>query len=239
MKQIILVSALMAAFSAGAQDWKGVGEFGLAITGGNTDTTNINGKLGLTQESDAWKHEFLLGILQAKSSDVKTAERFDAGWTSGYKLSDTSYVFGSLRYERDKFGAYRDQTVAGLGYGFYPIKDETTTLLIELGAVYRRSTLQDQIIAGRLVRFDTDGEAIARGKVDFSRKLSETASLYNTLLIEAGSDNKYFQNDLGLAVKISDAFAIKTGFQIRRNSDVAPGLKKTDRLFTTNLVYSF
>jgi putative salt-induced outer membrane protein len=239
MKQIVLVSALMAAFGASAQEWKGVGEFGLAITGGNTDTTNINGKLGLTQESDAWKHEFLLGILKAETSDVKTAERFDAGWTSGYKLSETSYIFGSLRYERDKFGPYADQTVAGLGYGFYPIKDEVTTLLIELGAGYRRSSLQDRIVNGRLVSFDSEGDAIARAKVDFSRKLSETAALYNTLLVEAGSDNKYLQNDLGLAVKISDAFAVKTGFQIRRNSDVAPGLKKTDRLFTTNLVYSF
>ena len=47
------------------------------------------------------------------------------------------------------------------------------------------------------------------------------------------------QNDLGVAVKMSDAFAVKVGFQLRHNSDVAPSLKKTDRLFTTNLVYSF
>ena len=49
----------------------------------------------------------------------------------------------------------------------------------------------------------------------------------------------FLQNDLGVAVKMSDAFAIKSGFQIRRNSDVGPGVRKTDRLFTTNLVYSF
>jgi putative salt-induced outer membrane protein len=33
--------------------------------------------------------------------------------------------------------------------------------------------------------------------------------------------------------------ALKAGLQFRHNSDVAPGLKKTDSLFTTNLVYSF
>jgi putative salt-induced outer membrane protein len=58
--------------------------------------------------------------------------------------------------------------------------------------------------------------------------------------LEAGSNNKFMQNDLGVAVKLSEAFALKTGFQIRRNSKVAnASVSKTDRLFTTNLVYSF
>jgi putative salt-induced outer membrane protein len=251
MKNVTLVSALLsAALFAGAsqaQEWKGVGEFGLAITGGNTDTTNINGKLGLVKESDAWKHEFGLGILQAKTTGVKTAQRYDAAWTSGYKLTDTSYVYGNLRYENDKFGSYRNQTIAGVGYGFYAIKEEPTTLLFEIGAGYRRSQAQDTFAfvalptPGRVVRttYRKEGDAILRGKMDFSHKLTETAAIYDTFLIEAGSDNKFMQNDLGLAVKVSDAFAVKTGFQIRRNSDVVPGTRKTDRLFTTNLVYSF
>jgi putative salt-induced outer membrane protein len=247
MKTIAMICAATIAASAQAQEWKGVGEFGLAITGGNTDTQNINGKLGLSKESDAWKHEFGLALLQAETSDTKTAERYEAAWTSGYKLSETSYVFGNLRYENDKFGAYRNQTVAGLGYGIYAIKEEPTTLLFEFGAGYRRSQPQDVLTfvptpaPGRLVRtsFDKEGDGILRGRMDFNHKLTETTVIYDTFLIEAGSDNKFMQNDLGLAVKISDAFAVKTGFQIRHNSDVAAPSKKTDRLFTTNLVYSF
>jgi putative salt-induced outer membrane protein len=246
MKNLVLCSALALACSAQAQEWKGVGEFGLAITGGNTDTTNINGKLGLTQESDAWKHEFGLGLLQAKTDGFKTAQRYDAAWTSGYKLSETSYVYGNLRYENDKFGAYRNQTIAGLGYGFYAIKEEPTTLLFEIGAGYRRTQLQDQFtivtttpLVIRRTTFGKEGDAILRGKMDFSHKINENTALYDTFLLEAGSNNKFMQNDLGLAVKMSDAFAVKVGFQLRRNSDVAPGVSKTDRLFTTNLVYSF
>ena len=84
-----------------------------------------------------------------------------------------------------------------------------------------------------------EGDGIVRGKMDFNHKLTETTVIYDSFLIEAGSDNKFMQNDLGLAVKISDAFAVKAGFQVRHNSDVAATSKKTDRLFTTNLVYSF
>ena len=75
--------------------------------------------------------------------------------------------------------------------------------------------------------------------IDFSHKLTDNTALYDTFLIEAGSDNKFMQNDLGLAVKMSDAFAVKVGFQLRRNSEVSNAASKTDRLFTTNLVYSF
>ncbi len=247
-KNSVLSAALALACSAQAQEWKGAGEFGLAITGGNTDTQNINGKLGLVKDTDAWKHEFGLALLQSKTNDSKTAQRYEAAWTSGYKLNEMSYVYGNLRYENDKFGAFRNQTVAGIGYGIYAIKEEPTTLLFEIGAGYRRAQPQDRVeclVVGGIcppftvTQFRKEGDGILRGKMDFGHQLTDTTELYDTFLIEAGSDNKFMQNDLGVAVKMSDAFAVKVGFQLRHNSDVAPNLKKTDRLFTTNLVYSF
>ena len=246
MKKIPAIALLSALATSAFAQWKGAGEFGLAITGGNTDTQNVNGKLGLINENDAWKHEFGVGILRSEVSDFRTANRSDIGWTSGYKLTDLSYVFGSLRYENDDFGGFDSQAVAALGYGFYPIKTEETTLLLDAGLGYKEfkpQRFEVRIIGGlpeifRIVGA-SEGEAIFRGKVDFSTKLTETTQLYNTFLLEAGSDNKFMRNDLGIAVKISDAFAVKTGLQLRRNSDVAPGVRKTDRLFTTNLVYSF
>jgi len=252
VKNLVLCAALTLAGSAHAQEWQGIGEFGLAITGGNTDTQNINGKLGLTQETDAWKHEFGLALLQAKNNDDKTAQRYEAAWTSGYKLNETSYVYGNLRYENDQFGAFRNQTVAGIGYGIYAIKEEPTTLLFELGAGYRRSQPQNKLepavciaLVGVIcppfivTQFPKEGDGILRGKMEFRHQLTDNTDLYDIFLIEAGSDNKFMQNDLGVAVKMSDAFAVKVGFQVRRNSDVTASSKKTDRLFTTNLVYSF
>jgi putative salt-induced outer membrane protein len=247
MKKLLALALAFAAAQANAQ-WKGAGEFGLAITGGNTDTQNINGRLGLLNESDAWKHEATLGFLKAETFDIETANRYDLGWTSGYKLSDMSYVFGSVRYDNDDFGPFADQIVGALGYGLYAIKNDDTTLLFEAGLGYKRVQPQDIVtqISVNPPRFsvqeqDTDGEGIFRGKIDFSHKLTETTQLFNTTLVEVGSDNKYYQNDLGLAVKMSEAFAVKLGFQLRHNDpEVLPqGLRKTDRLFTTNLVYSF
>jgi putative salt-induced outer membrane protein len=247
MKKILAIALLSALTSHAAAQWKGAGELGLAITGGNTDTQNINGRLGLLNESEAWKHEATLGFLRAETLDIETANRYDLGWTSGYKLTDVSYIFGSVRYDNDDFGPFADQIVGALGYGFYPIKNDDTTLLLEAGLGYKRVQPQDLIVAvgtpPNLVRVsqDTEGEGIFRGKVDFAHKLTTTTQLFNTTLLEIGPDNKYYQNDLGVAVKMSEAFAVKLGFQLRHNDPevLPPGIRKTDRLFTTNLVYSF
>ena len=47
------------------------------------------------------------------------------------------------------------------------------------------------------------------------------------------------QNDLGFSVSMTKKLALKLAYQVRYNSDVALGFKKTDQLLTTNLVYGF
>jgi putative salt-induced outer membrane protein len=57
--------------------------------------------------------------------------------------------------------------------------------------------------------------------------------------MEAGTKNKYYQNDIGLSVSMTKKLAVKLGYQVRYNSDVQVGIKNTDTLATTNLVYNF
>ncbi|MGH8212472.1 MAG: DUF481 domain-containing protein, partial [Rhodanobacteraceae bacterium] len=60
----------------------------------------------------------------------------------------------------------------------------------------------------------------------------------DTLLAEAGAQNKFYQNDAALAVSMTRALALKVGYQTRYNSNITPGTQHMDQLFTTNLVYS-
>lgn len=75
--------------------------------------------------------------------------------------------------------------------------------------------------------------------MEFETALTANTSLVDTLLVEAGSDNTFAQNDIGVAVSINEALALKAGLQARHNTDVWPTVKKTDTLTTLNLVYSF
>lgn len=230
---------------AQAQGWSGTGELGLAAARGNARSENVNARLAFVNEDDAWKHEFNASILRAKgevSGDFDgdgvpeerfelNANRFQAAATSALKVGERSSWLAALRHERDDFSAHAHQTTFSLGYGHRFIDTEATRLAVEAGPGYRRAELANS--------GETESDLIARGKLDFMRRISATTELVNTLLVEAGDDNTFMQNDLGVAVKINASFALKTGLQVRHNTEVEAGVEKTDSLMTVNLVYTF
>lgn len=228
-----------------ASGWSGTGELGFAMSRGNAKSDNLNGRLAFTNEDDEWKHDFFLATLRNKSevlADVDgdgvpeksmqlSANRYELGASSARKLSETNSVVGSLRYENDDFAPYSHQTTVAIGYGHTFIKNDRTTLITEVGPGYRR--------AKDAATGETEGEVIARGKLDFKHQLTDSTTLFNTFLMEAGSDNTFASNEFGIAVAINSRMAMKFGFDARHNTDVAPGIKKTDTLTKVNLVYNF
>lgn len=211
--------------------WSGSGELGLAVASGNTDSQTLVGKVGLSWEDALWKHEVGLAMLYGKQDDIESASRYEAFGNTNRRLGQRSHVFGSVRTVRDHFSAYEYQSTIAFGYGYEAIKSEATHLLFEIGPGYRWSKLQD-------VRVHENG-VIARGYMDFGHQFNASTSIYETLLIEAGQDNTFVRNDLGVQVKMSEALALKAGVEVRHNTDVQPGIEKTDTLTTVNVVYGF
>lgn len=264
----VLLAGLVS-FTAQAQDagadassrgntggWTGSGEFGFASATGNTRSENIDAKLGLKQENDQWKNAFFLDVLRTKAQQKvvdasgntveqlnTTANRYDGGASVGLKLDTRSYIVGAGRYEHDQFGANLWQATFSLGYGYIALKDERNELSFEIGPGYKRYRPADNqvLVDGVLVpqQQPTQGEVVARGLINYKYKISDNTAFEDTFLTEAGSKNTYVQNDAGVAVSMTKKLALKVGFQVRYNSDVQPGIKKTDTLTTTNLVYSF
>lgn len=246
--------------------WSGSGEAGLSVASGNTKSQNLNAKLDFKFNDDTWKDDFYL-LAQRNKSNVKTvsidtsttpptllstssydltANRYEAGASFGYKLDERSYIVGAGRYEHDEFSAYDYQYIVSIGYGYQVLKSASDELAVEIGPGYK--VVQpaayyvlpvDPNAPAVKVKPDSDGNLVARGKIEYKHAFNATVSFVNTFVVEAGSGNKFFQNDAGLAVKMSDKFALKAGLQTRHNSEVPAGFKKTDDLFTTNLVYSF
>jgi len=258
-----LLLAGFASFAVSAQDtdaaaaggWTGSGEAGFASATGNSRSQNVNAKLGLQKENDHWKNSFFLDGLRAKSqtsvvdpagNTIKrydtTANRYAGGASVGLKLDPRSYIVGAARYEHDDFGANLWQGTVSLGYGYIALKDGRNELSFEVGPGYKRYRPADQdvLVNGDVVtiRQAIEHEVVGRGLVNYKFRLSENAAFEDTLLIESGSKNSYLQNDAGLAVTMTRKLALKFGYQVRHNTDVLPGIKKTDTLTTTNLVYS-
>lgn len=253
MKNALLASALLLAIPALAHaedgEWTGAGEVGFAATTGNTKSQNLNAKLAFKKEDATWKHNFFLNALRSKGETdgdyTLTANRYEAGASSGYKFDERSYLVGAARYENDDFSPYSYQWVISLGYGYTIIKNQQTELSAEVGPGYRRLDKRPYTVTAgdppvtTIIDPDVEGNVVGRGLVTFKHKFNDVTSFENTSLIETGSNNTFLQNDAGLAVSMNEKLALKLGYQVRHNSDVSPGKKKTDQLVTTNLVYKF
>lgn len=249
MKKLLIASVLFALpFCAFAEDgWKGSGELGFAASRGNAKSENLNAKLNFSMENDTWKDNFYLTALRSKGNSTSietiggvptavtrydyTANRYEAGASMGYKFDERSYLVGALRYENDDFSPFEYQAVLSLGYGYTAIKNERTELSFEVGPGYKRF---EPILTGK-----AESDVVGRGLIGFKHRLNENTAFENTFLVEAGADNTFYQNDAGLVVNMNKTLALKLGYQVRHNTDVAPGVKKTDQLMTTNLVYNF
>ncbi|MCE7032076.1 DUF481 domain-containing protein [Lysobacter sp. GX 14042] len=211
--------------------WHGEGELGLALASGNTDSQTLNGKLGLTREDPLWEHAMGLSLLYGKQDGIESASRYEAFGKLGRRMDDRRQWSGSVRTERDHFAAYEYQSAIAIGYSHELVKQEATQLRFEIGPGYRWSKLQG-------VRVHENG-AIARGQLEFSHQFNPSTLAYDTLLVEAGQENTFARNDVGVAVRMSDALALKAGLQVRHNTDALPGTRKTDTLTTVNVVYGF
>jgi putative salt-induced outer membrane protein len=185
-----------------------------------------------------------------------TANRYDTGASVGYKFDPRSYVVTAARYEHDDFGANLWQGIVSVGYGYVALKNERAELSFEIGPGFKRyqPAKTDRPVlnadgtpatdaAGNALseqyKPDAESEVVGRGLINAKYRLTDHTALEDTLLVEAGSKNQYYQNDIGLSVSMTKKLALKIGYQIRYNSDTQPGTVSTDKLTTTNLVYNF
>ena len=228
----ILASVALALIAASAQAaWKGKGEAGIVFARGNTDADTINFKLGMSEEVDRWKHSLDLAALRATSNGVKSADRYMAGWQSDYQLNDRAFVFGGLRYERDRFSGFDYQATAstGIGYKFYDT--DKMKLSGQAGVGYRR--IKDDVTGA------TSGNAVFVAGFDYENVLTATTKVVDKFHLESGSDNTLLSNFIGLEVKMSTSLALSVGLDARQNTKPPAPRKKTDTVSTLNVVYAF
>ena len=227
-----LVAALAIVASAAAQAaWKGKGEAGVVFARGNTQTDSINVKLEMSKEVNLWKHALDVAALRSSTSGATTANRYQAGWQSNYKISDRAFWFGGLRYEKDQFSGFDYQANVTAGAGYKIIDTEKVKLTGQVGAGYRR--LKNSLTGA------TSGDAIGTAGFSYENQLNASTKVVDKFRLESGSKNTLLGNFLGLEVKMNAKLALGVGLDVRTNSKPPGNLKKTDTLTTANLVYAF
>ena len=230
-RQIVAIVALALMAASAQAAWKGKGEAGIVFARGNTDADTVNFKLGMSEEVDRWKHALEMSALRATSGGVKSADRYMAGWQSDYKISDRTFAFGGLRYERDKFSGFDYQATASTGVGYKFCDTDKMQLSGQVGAGYRR--IKDGVTG------QSSGNAVFVGGFDYENVLTATTKVVDKFHLESGSDNTLLSNFVGLEVKMNTALALSVGLDARQNTKPPSPRKKTDTVTTVSLVYAF
>lgn len=231
MKFRIVSLALIAGFSghAAAGEWTPSAELGVVNTTGNTDTTSLNGRFRVAGGDERWTHDYSLSGLHAQNGGETSADRYEFGAKAARNLGERSYLGGAGRYEHDDFAAYSEQATLALNYGWRAIASDDQDLLLEAGPGGRRA---------KLAAGGHEQSGLLRGFADYKLQFTDTASFFNTLLVEATPDNTFAQNDIGISVAINASLALKAALQARHNTDVPSGVERTDTLTSVNVVWA-
>ena len=243
----LLAVALAGTSGPALADWTGKGELGGSFASGNSDNEAVNATLEVKGVYDEWTHTFGFAGNYGNDGDATTAQRWELRGQSDYKFTARAYAFGAGRYEDDRFSAYEYQASLAVGLGYRIIDDERTKLWVQGGPGYRFAERRGECLDSPLPDdiddcadrgpSESENSVIFRGDLGLDHQLTETTKIVERFLVEAGSDNTYLQNDLGLEVSINGALALRVGYQVRYNTDVQPGTEKTDTLATVGLIY--
>lgn len=216
-----------------AQDEEGFsGRAGLGFLGtsGNTENESLNANFDLWWNYEPWSHSLRGLAIRADTSGVTTAEAFSLDWQSRYEINEKSYVFGLISYDDDEFSAIETQTREVIGYGRRIIENDRQLWNAQVGAGARQADLRSGL---------SEDESIIFLGTDYLLNISDTSTFTQTLTIEDGSSNRYTEATSALSTEIRENLAIVLSYTIKNNSDVAPGLEKTDTFTAISIEYGF
>ncbi len=225
----LVAVAGFAASSPARADWSGKAEIGGSFATGNSDNQSVNAAFVIKNAYDQWRHELGFSGNYGNDGDQTTAQRWEVRGQSNYDFTPKAYWFGAGRYDDDRFSAYDYQASLATGLGYKLIDTEKTKFWVQGGPGYRYSKERDT--------GDTVDGIIFRGDLGFEQQITGNTKVVERFLIESGADNTYLQNNLGLEVMMSGALGLRVGYEVRYNTDVPPGIDKTDTLTTIGLLY--
>lgn len=231
----------VAAFSASAQsrpDGRWHGGFGLggSAASGNTNATT----LALTAEAtratadDKFSLNALLNYGTSEVDGVKTrsAELARLGGRYDHDLSARMFLFAGTEGEINEPGGLDSRYSLNGGTGYHLVKTDRNTFDVIAGVGYTDA------------RF-SDGERQngIEGMVgeESTHKLGESATFKQRFAYfpGTGSIDSRATFDATLTAAITGGWTVNTGLAVRHNSDVAPGLKKTDSLLTFGFGFKY
>lgn len=229
-----LTGAAFAQATTPADPWQSSAGAGLAVTSGNSDTTNVNisantlwdPKTGRLFKADAL---YLLGENDGEKQVDKSAA--NARYESLFQYR--AFWFGEVQYLRDPFKAINYLVAPLAGAGIHLVKSDVRMLTVD-GAV--GAVVEDNDILGR----DTSG-AVKAGE-SFEWTISPVSRLTQKLTGLWKADDfgdALLHFDAGLATTVATRLELKVSYVYDYKTEPPPGVEKGDSALFAALLVKF
>ena len=210
--------------------WSGKASMGYLATSGNTENSNLNAAFEIAYEADQWKHSFNALAINASENEETTSEAYEWAAKSERSFSEHDYLFGQLHWRKDRFSSYESQFSQTAGYGRRLLNSDRHKLDAEIGAGARQSELIDGT---------SQDEFILRGAMKYKFAISDNAEFRQSVAVEAGDENTYLESITAVSASLIGNLALVASYTVKHNTDVLPGLEKTDTYSALSLEYLF
>lgn len=211
--------------------WKGALELGISNMTGNVETKSANVGLQLNRETLPWRYRVAAKGSTMDALNTRVSENYLADLQADYVLPNKNYWFGYAGYDSNKFAAIDSRFVEIVGYGMNVVNTPKQKLDMELGLGGRQSTFTGTL-------GDEKG-AIGHLGAEYSLQLTDNTKFTENLVVQPGAANTFTLSDTALNVGMSKNTSLKLGYSYTNNSDVFPGIKKTDARTSANIVIGF
>ena len=206
---------------------------GIALTTGNSDTSNINLAYDVLRDYGARTVFRSTGLyLRGESEDELNVDRAAMTVREEYRLTPRLSAFGQLGYLRDRFKEidYLVTPTGGLSYAVVPGPRVIWTVDGSLGVVYEKNTGFD---------LETDGAVLGGEKLAI--QLSPNAKLthaFSGLWKMDDFEDSLFITSVGVAATVVTNTELKVELlDTYKNKPTNPTLEKNDVSFLVSVVY--
>jgi putative salt-induced outer membrane protein len=215
--------------------WSGSAGGGLSITGGNTDTTNINLSFDIVRDPKLRNILKFYGLyLRGEQSEEVIADRLRLGIRNEFTLNDRTFVFGEFSYLRDPFKEidYLINPVGGLGFKLYNTDKVSLDVNGGAGVVWEKNPGLNRDTSGTL----NAGQS-------FVYKFSDSAEftqVWTGMWKMNNFSDVLYHFGVGLSSSIIKSLELKVEFLLdHKNVTPSPDVKKMDTAFLTSVLYRF
>ncbi len=217
--------------------WNGGLNLGFALTGGNSQTTNLalafNAARPTTNDKLSMFADAVYATNNAPGANPSTtANSVDGGLRYDRNITPRLFGFGNTAFQTNALQDLDLRALVGGGLGFHAIKGERTTLDLLGGANYTHESY---------TTFSRNFAALQVGD-EFTHKIGAGTSLVQKFFFFPNMSNTgeyYTTFDLGTVTKLSKWLGWQNSFSDIYVSNPPLGKKQNDILLTTGLNVSF